>query len=93
MTAKTLISLFVLIFVSKAICLDLMSLEKNCMEGKSLNETEKVECVGGELKMYVAREGNETFYCINYEKNTGNRYSYDVLSFELNEDYVMLYVS
>ena len=41
----------------------------------------------------MVKRKSQTFYCIKYEKRTGNVNTYDVLSFDLKEDYELKFVS
>lgn len=97
MIAKEIIMFFVLIFVtsqlSSVVCLNLERLQNECVRGRPLEGTVKLECVASEVTIQMAKEGNQTFYCIIYEKNSGDILKFDVLSLGLLEDYDLKYVS
>lgn len=98
MTAKRIITFFALVFVSAQLsgvfCLDLQSLQNDCVHGRSLNATQKLQCVASsEISIHMVKEGSQILYCIRYEKRSGDKNASDILSLELHEDYELKYVS
>lgn len=69
-------------------------LADECLKGLMLSETENLKCVTDKgVSIQMVKRKLKTFYCIKYEKRTGNVNTYDVLSFDLNEDYELKFVS
>ena len=57
------------------------------MKGRALGQTKDVDCLTrNEVKVVKLTESSQTFYCIYYEKRTGNLNEFDVLSFDLSSD-------
>lgn len=87
-----------LLFVTKVYSFDLQSLSSECLNG-TLSQRKivgKLQCVTSSkgVRVLKLQEKNQTIYCINYEKKTGDITTFDVLSFDLNdEDYELFYVS
>lgn len=81
--------------VSSVFSLDFQRLSDDCLEGASLQKLQDLTCTTSSkgVKIHQIRNQNQTFYCINYEKKTGNRNEFDVLTFDLSGDYDLKYVS
>jgi hypothetical protein len=65
-----------------------------CLKGMMLSETEDLKCITGKgVSVQRVKTISQTFYCIKYEKKLGNVNAFDVLSFDLHEDYDLKFVS
>lgn len=95
MISRELKVLFVLaLSIANGICLDLGRLSDECLKGKLLSKLQDINCVTLKLvRIQKIQHQNDTFYCITYEKKSGNRNEFDVLSFDLHEDYDLKFVS
>lgn len=83
-----------IVSVSSVVSLDFQRLSDDCLEGTSLQKLQDLTCTTPKgVKIHKSRKQNQTFYCINYEKKTGNRNEFDTLSFDLRGDYDLKYVS
>lgn len=84
--------LFVTI-ISSIFCLNLEKLSNECLKNRSLHEEENLNCESLKgVAIHRIQHLNQTFYCIEYEKRTGEQNEFDVLSFDLHEDYSLKYV-
>lgn len=85
---------FVLICVSSGVSLDLERLASDCLRSQTTSGAGDLECTTAKgLKIFKTQQLSQTFYCISYEKKTGKRDEFDVLSFDLSEDYDLKFVS
>lgn len=93
MSARKLKLIFLVTFVSNALSLNLQRLADDCLRDRMLHETENLKCESLKgVKIQRIQDDNQTFYCIKYEKNTGQINEFDVLSFDLHVDYDLKYV-
>lgn len=80
--------------LSLALSLDFVRLTDDCLRGRSLQGNENLRCVTPKgLIVQHMIEDSQTFYCLKYEKKSGNKNEFDVLSFDLHEDYDLKFVS
>lgn len=93
MSARKLNLIFLMTFVLNVLSLDLQRLADDCLKDRVLHETENLKCetLNG-VKVQRIQDENQTFYCFKYEKKTGVKIEFDVLSFDLHEDYDLKYV-
>lgn len=88
------ILLILFFFITSIVCLNLKKASEDCLNGSSLPRNQEISCLTlNGVKINKIERQNQTFYCIYYEKKTGNRNEFDVLSFDLHEDYDLKYVS
>lgn len=93
MSAKGIKVILLLLSVLCAIGMDFNALSDDCLKNKILHETADLNCITSKnVKIQRIREGNQTFYCIKYEKKSGNRDEFDALTFDLHEDYDLKFV-
>jgi hypothetical protein len=79
--------------LSTVLCLDFERLMSDCLMGKALHVAENLKCETSKgVKVQRVQEKNQTFYCIKYERKSGNRNDFDVLSFDLFDDNGLRYV-
>lgn len=94
MAARKIIIFCVLSFIASVFCLDLQRLADDCLTGRPLQETQEVQCVTNKsVAIKKIQQENQTFYCISYEKKDGDSNEFDILSFNIFEDYDLKYVS
>lgn len=85
-------STFFVCQVLSTFCLNLRRLQHDCIQDRILEGTRFLECIDTNITVQMFKQGNQTFYCIKYEKNTGDINEPDVLSLKLYEDYHIKYV-
>lgn len=74
--------------------LNLQQLQNRCLTHQSTAPKSLTCITQKKLKMQITRGvENGVFYCLTYEKNTGNVYGFDSLTIELHPDYDLQYVS
>lgn len=85
--------IFLLAFLFGVNCLDLQKLSDDCLKGKPAPGG--LECTTAKgVQIQRIHEGFQKFYCINYEKKTGNINEFDTLTFDLShDDYDLKFVS
>lgn len=94
MSAQILKAIILLFCGSSVASLSLDRLADDCLKGRPLHATEDLKCsTDRKVGIQRIRERNQTFYCIKYEKKTGDRREFEVLSFDLHEDYELKYAS
>lgn len=74
--------------------IDFSRLSDDCVKSRKIQSPKAVECTtpkGVKIEKYT--ENDQTFYCISYEKKAGKLDDFDVLSFDLHEDYDLQLVS
>lgn len=86
--------IFCLAFASNVLSLNLDRLADDCLKDRMLHETENLKCESSKgVRVQRVQDVNQTFYCFKYEKKTGQKNNeFDVLSFDLHEDYDLKYV-
>ena len=74
-------------------CLDLLKLNDECLKGKPSQFS--LECITTKgVRVQRIQEGTQKFYCVNYEKKTGNANEFHTLGFNLTlDDYELKFVS
>lgn len=84
---------FVLISLSDISCLNFTKLSEFCL--KSRISESNLQCTTEKgLQIQKIELGVKKFYCINYEKKTGNENEFDIVAFDLlHEDYDLKFVS
>lgn len=83
---------FMLTFILSANSLELSDECLN-LNGKSIRWSLECTTASG-LRIREILEGSQKFYCINYEKKTGNIDEFDILAFDLShDDYDLKFVS
>jgi len=74
--------------------LNLQQLQNRCLSYQSTAAKSLTCTTQKKLKMQITRGvENGVFYCLTYEKTTGNVYGFDSLTIELHPDYDLQYVS
>lgn len=74
--------------------LNLQQLQNRCLSYQSTAVKSSTCTTQKKLKMQITRGvENGVFYCLTYEKTTGNVYGFDSLTIELHPDYDLQYVS
>lgn len=94
MGAMTLKALILLACLSNVLGFNLTRISDECLKGTMLSEMENLNCVTAKgLSIQMIKTRSQIFYCIKYEKKAGNVNAFDVLSFDLHEDYDLKFVS
>lgn len=87
MGAVNLKTLILLTCLSSVLGFNLTRIADECLKGIMLSETENLKCnTAKDLSVQMIKTRSQSFYCIKYEKKSGNPNDVDVLSFDLNED-------
>lgn len=94
MSLKVIEIFLIFSLVSSSFGLDLQRLTHACLEG-ALKDIQDVFCTTQKgVRIQTTRKLSKTFYCVSYEKKTGNKNEFEVLSFDLhNDDYDLTFVS
>lgn len=96
MSTRNIKIFFILaIIASSATALDFTKLPQSCLQGNDFDLPKDVECTTGKgVKVTKITSSTRTFYCIQYEKNSGDKKEFDVLAFDLrSSDYDLQFVS
>jgi hypothetical protein len=92
--AALLFSLILSACLSSALSFNQTRITEECLSGLMLSETENLKCVTQKgVSVQMVKSNSQTFYCIKYEKKSGNVNMYDLLSFDLAVDYDLKFVS
>lgn len=85
----------ILAFVAAASGLDFTQLPDNCLKGSDYDLPKEIDCITSKgVKITKIKSSAKTFYCIQFEKNSGDKNEFDVLSFDLrSSDYDLQFVS
>lgn len=95
MSTRKIKIFFILAIVANATGLDFTKLPDSCLKGNDFDLPKDVECTTGKgVKVTKIKSLARTFYCIQYEKNSGDKNEFDVLAFDLrSSDYDLQFVS
>lgn len=95
MSTKKIKVFFILAFVASSSGSDFTRLPDNCLKGNDFDLPKDIECTTGKgVKVTKISSLAKTFYCIQFEKNSGEKKEFDVLSFDLrSSDYDLQFVS
>lgn len=88
MSLKVTKIILVLTIAASSFALDFQRLSDGCLQG-NLTERQDLQCSTQKgVRIQTSRKSGQTFYCVSYEKKTGNKNEFDILSFDLpNDDY------
>jgi hypothetical protein len=87
-------ALLLIFLYHPVIGINLPQLSDDCIKSRKIQTQRSVECTTEKgVKIEKFTDENLTFYCISYEKKTGELSDFDVLSFDLHEDYDLMLVS
>jgi hypothetical protein len=94
MKHAALFSLILSACLSSVLSFNQTRITEECLSGLMLSETENLKCVTQKgVSVQMVKSNLQTFYCIKYEKKSGNVNMYDLLSFDLAVDYDLKFVS
>lgn len=95
MSTKQIKIFFILAIVANASGLDFTKLPDSCLKGNDLDLSKDIDCTTEKgVKVTKIKSLARTFYCIQYEKNNGDKNEFDVLAFDLkSSDYDLQFVS